>query len=575
MKIIEKDWFGRGAYHIKDGDSKLKLPLVTSEGFPIEHRAAARRLAESVANTVSPKNKFKIKFDKGSSYHTDGKVITLSDAVLEENKNIRGIELFSALAAHEAAHIEWTDFKVWHSVKNPQIRTILNVLEDERIEMLISENTPGYTYLMRELKLWAGEKFLESLKSSGEENVLYQIFAAIMFPTFLNKASVEKYEKVFEDVYSIVAPLGKSTEECLVQATNLYEYLKGLTEKEEPKDEESKEPSPSEGGEESPSEEASPSRETLSDESFSKEGKPLTTKSLEDFLTILEKINYDGIGDKPTKLDIAVEGYAGEFMDAYSGIVLTKPKGSKIEYSKVKSKITSMAGTLKKAIEYKREGFVRTATGLRSGSLDVNKLTEAVQGVQTIYKNVEVKKSEPISVLLLIDESGSMCVNDRYVHAKECAILINEALKGIPGIEYFVYGHTADTAYVGSVDIRVYKETGVNNDVSLSGVAALSNNRDGYAILEVAKRVRKQTKNRCLMIVLSDGSPSACNYSGIEAEEHTKECVEKVEKMQFQVLQVSIDGYNGGTTKMFKNVVKFKDLKTLPKMMANLIKRII
>jgi hypothetical protein len=167
-----------------------------------------------------------------------------------------------------------------------------------------------------------------------------------------------------------------------------------------------------------------------------------------------------------------------------------------------------------------------------------------------------------------------MWSNERAVHAKKSAILLNEALKSIPGIEYFVYGHTADETYSGSVEIMVYKEKEYSNYIALSEVSARSNNRDGTAILETAKRVRKQTANKCLMIVISDGAPSAYRYGGESAEAHTKEAALTVEKMGFTVLQVSIDGH-AASKGMFKNCIEFKDIKELPKSMSNLIKKLV
>ena len=60
-------------------------------------------------------------------------------------------------------------------------------------------------------------------------------------------------------------------------------------------------------------------------------------------------------------------------------------------------------------------------------------------------------------------------------------------------------------------------------------------NRDGVAIWEVAKRVRKFTQNPCIMLVLSDGQPAAFDYHGGYARRDVKKKVEEIEKMGYPI----------------------------------------
>ena len=100
----------------------------------------------------------------------------------------------------------------------------------------------------------------------------------------------------------------------------------------------------------------------------------------------------------------------------------------------------------------------------------------------------------------------------------------------------------------------------------------LCQNRDGIAIIEVAKRVRKQTNLATLMFVLADGQPCANSYSGEAAIRHTRQCVLDAQKMNMQLIQVCIeDGYD--PKKMFDHFVKLKNMNTLAPELGKLIKK--
>jgi nitric oxide reductase activation protein len=87
-------------------------------------------------------------------------------------------------------------------------------------------------------------------------------------------------------------------------------------------------------------------------------------------------------------------------------------------------------------------------------------------------------------------------------------------------------------------------------------------NRDGSAIIAAAKRIRSKTQNQGVFIIISDGEPSAVNYRGEAAENHTRRMANEVEKMGFQVIQVTIGGYR--SKNMFKNVIEMNDMSTFP-----------
>ena len=74
------------------------------------------------------------------------------------------------------------------------------------------------------------------------------------------------------------------------------------------------------------------------------------------------------------------------------------------------------------------------------------------------------------------------------------------------------------------------------------------------------------------MFILSDGAPAARDYYGEDAMNHVKHCVEKVENMGFNVIQVCINHtYDPGL--MFKHYVVLDDMSTLAFELGKAIKK--
>jgi nitric oxide reductase activation protein len=209
--------------------------------------------------------------------------------------------------------------------------------------------------------------------------------------------------------------------------------------------------------------------------------------------------------------------------------------------------------------------------GMRSGLLDTNKLSEAYQGVPTVYLREGEVRVDKVCVCLLIDESGSMGGGVKIEAARDTGVLINEAIGNVSNVDLFIYGHTADRHRRGATELMIYREHGFAPRKALGDCEAQWENRDGTAIYEAAKRVRKQTYQPVLMFVISDGQPAADGYHGSGAIHHTKQMVERVENMGFSVVQICIEpSYDPAL--MFKHFVILKDMSTLALDLSKVIK---
>jgi nitric oxide reductase activation protein len=100
---------------------------------------------------------------------------------------------------------------------------------------------------------------------------------------------------------------------------------------------------------------------------------------------------------------------------------------------------------------------------------------------------------------------------------------------------------------------------------------AKQSNRDGLAIAEVGKRIRKFTQRPVVMFVISDGEPACSALSREDAIKETRESVDALHADGIQCVQVGI-GTNPETQhKMFHDFVTFIDAKSLPRQLKKIL----
>ena len=108
---------------------------------------------------------------------------------------------------------------------------------------------------------------------------------------------------------------------------------------------------------------------------------------------------------------------------------------------------------------------------------------------------------------------------------------------------------------------------------------ARSENRDGMAILASADKVRAESPSSSsnkLMIVISDGEPSADKYRFPVGVPHTKKCVRHLETQGWNIIQVGISGAREKIMKdMFTNYIMIEDTEQLPSQVSKIIRRVI
>lgn len=184
----------------------------------------------------------------------------------------------------------------------------------------------------------------------------------------------------------------------------------------------------------------------------------------------------------------------------------------------VRAKHRGSIERIRNALQFQSGKRTAENFGLRSGDLDEGSLHKLSYDCDNIWSQKTVSKLPDVAVGILVDQSGSMS-GPKIEKAREVCIVLAEALKKIAGVRLYVYGHTANN---GAQDLTIYEHyTPTSSDLlALGGISSHSNNYDGYAIKDVAKRLALDSAKRKYLFVIADGLPSGHGYGGETAEKH-------------------------------------------------------
>lgn len=544
-------------------------------------------LASEMLTAMNLPRKVRLRISRTGDSATDLKTVTVCTKYFDDKTLTVGakLDIFMGLTIHEGCHVLYTtptkpeDFGVNKRI----IHTLWNIIEDERIEEKLGETKPGFARFLEKSRYYYFDQYYldagmidEVAEKTDAEQLLNLILRIIRYPVYLKEEDFERFGFYLKKIKEILLPFPDSTKAALDAAKRIYEVIRDFYRDKETAD--SKEASYGEGDADAKGRGSSCGDEELdrkiaSDASEMLEGlSKLTgaeTADSKEAKTLSDDDMATMVKDKGGLLGEICEGLVelGSGTDTY----FTPAPSDASRYEKSHQRVRRYVPAISKIIRGHCREYKLIHRSMRSGVLDTNKLAEAIQGVSTVYIREGEVKSDRVAVCVLIDESGSMS-GERIEAARDTAVLLNEAVGSIPQVELFIYGHTGDIRTSRSTELHVYREKGYSPKYALGSVRACCENRDGIAIYEVAQRVRKQTQLPVLFFILSDGAPCAGSYHGESAMNHVREMVNKVEAMQFNVVQVCIN-HSYPPERMFKHFVILEDLSTLAISLGRVIKK--
>lgn len=250
----------------------------------------------------------------------------------------------------------------------------------------------------------------------------------------------------------------------------------------------------------------------------------------------------------------------------------------KLIYNEGKSNMRSVISKLKRKINLYGNPNVLTITNQKRGKLNKRMLHRIPSGRDDLFKVSIRKEDNPLDVCLLVDESGSMA-RSCMSRAREACIAVKESLYGNDKLNLWVFGHSADETERNATEMYEYASpTMKDRPLACGAMRARYENRDGNAIFASAERVTQESHNPSankIMIVFSDGQPSANSYRGERAIHHTAKMVKKAESMGFSVIQVGFAGaYGRYQEQMFDNHIYVDNMDNLPRQIGKILQKV-
>lgn len=461
---------------------------------------------------------------------------------------------------HEAAHLKYTNLKVIGGCESSRAlkNYLVNIIEDERVDRLLVIDRPGYSIFIEAAKKFCiGEADVSGVDISIVGEILLNLTYLLRYPEKVNSSVFTEHEDLFKEVGQVLKNFPKRSIDVFDTVDKITNILL--------------------------------SHDLDYDELDSISAR-LKDRCVLPLLYGEDKCQFLEAGGSPGKfissklrrssssseLKIGVKeslGIIEKFEGSFYIVHDVEDTGDSEKYNEIRTKVSKYIPIIKNKLQTIEKNTKFNISGCRSGLLDTTKLVEAYQDVPQVYTRVGTVTTNKVTVCVLVDESGSMS-GKRERTARDAAILLYESLKDLCGIDLFIYGHTADVTEYGSTEVRSYIEPGKKNKLSLCNIQARWENRDGDAILGVARRVRKHTQDKCLMFVLSDGQPCASDYWGAAAINDSAQKIQQAKALGFDIMQITISGDISHTKRMFgKDYIDLRNsVDELPEKLGKLIR---
>ena len=590
-----------------------------------------KRHLDSLCKVVDPNVKHTLNFaTKGKNYsnmrtgalYVDGTLIKDSDT---------NLDIVAGLSIHEKLHLVHTQPLVkWQKTyaydnrlsdaQTDLLHSIGNIIEDEYIESQLAKTHAGYvTYIDKVKEHFFAKHDIETIKGNVIADVLNTLLAMVRFPSTISDERKKRHAKHIQFFARALKDALVNRESTLVAIQSIYEYMYQLAKEEASKRDDTSEEEILERAETRMSElleEWGDSDDGYSEDDIRRIKDRLIAQEREDAersdryapekalrealsKSAREMADYSRESDLISqRLDKAIRDLADSEYDEEewdSGRALGLRQGTKVTwrnqhaseyegelYNETVKKMKSSIGQLKRKIQLYGDTKIHTIRNQRRGKLDKKMLHKIPLGRPDLFKNVIVDEDKPLDVCLLVDESGSMG-SWKMDKARQTAIALREALKDNQALNLWVFGHTAD-GYEwhkeGETNMSVYWSPTYQSDVKAIGsMKARAENRDGMALLASAERVKAESPSmgsNKLMIVISDGEPSADRYRFAVGVPHTKKCVKHLEGQGWSIIQVGISGARERSMReMFSNYMLVDDTNELPAKISKIIRKVI
>lgn len=561
VQVLMSDWMGNlrqkeegnfthaGSHGIThDGDESFSSYLIGDvDGLDeIELIRQARSAAKQVVNAIvsEPTDIHVGGADSYHSYNGESRTINLATDYFDDPDLTprEKVDIMLGIASHESAHAVYTDqeTKMKHLEEETELaglkKTVWNIIEDERIEYHLGEKRPGLAQTLGTMKGYFFKKLVQDLRLNGElptepiPKLLSALTQAVRYPSEMTREEVIDNFDELDAIRHALTPYPLTPEEAWEATDRVMDVIRDTAKKELEKqrqeqqqqqggggtpapqnpggsgqngEEENQQQEQQSGGGQQP---PSPSKEEI-DQAVQQ---ALGTDQGQQVMKALEKDEQkcDGTDGQNSARVIEDDDEDSQYVNQDDAEVMGggpgdpqtyvfKPKGNPEEYNKSLRKVKPYIPAMSRALACKSRDSHYVLHGLPAGKLNTNRLVSLKCGNTNIFDRKGSVVCSSASVCMLIDESGSMH-GEKLKRTREAAILVKEAIDRIKNVRFYCYGYTDDR-------ITVFSESPRTNRFALSETAAVGGTPTGLAMRRAAERVRRQTSDPVLMLVLTDG----------------------------------------------------------------------
>ena len=585
---------------------------------------------DSLCKVVDPTVKHMLTFSSHRSGHTNmntSKIVIDGDLLKESDDNL---DITAGLAIHEKLHLIYSQpLMAWEKDARMRLDTthgqgmllhdIGNIIEDEYIESQLHKTCKGFVHYIEACKKHYFEDGFESMGKTKEPfaDLLNTFMLFVRYPSLIDADRRKRHAPHIRFFARAMSPALSSREAVYKGIENIYTYLLKAFDK------------MNEGAGDKRLEEAVAKAESRVEEmmeKFGEDGVELSEKDWDEIRSRLKKEfskkvtdeRRDDLADAMSEIADLHKALTGEeeeytrkdkhladelmkeieeleesdyeetsldksmVLKGHTKVTWVKAKNNEtsgVRYKDGKGRVKKEISKLKKKIQLYGNMEKYDIRNQKQGRIDKRSLHRIPMGRMDLFKTTLVKEDKPLDICLLVDESGSMG-SYTMQYARDAAICLKEALSDNERLNLWVYGHSADEKSRGDTEMIEYWSPSMKDrPMVMGGMRARYENRDGNAILAAGERVRResdQPQARKLMIVMSDGAPSARGYRGYPAVDHVRKCVKSIESRGWDVIQVGFAGSREQTMeRMFSNWIYVSETNRLGDQLSKIIRKVL
>lgn len=529
-----------------------------------------------------------------------------------------------ALLVHECLHIIYTDFTININADKevePKHKRLLssihNIIEDAYIEAAGSSQFEEIKYLLLLLRTLCGLKNNQRTEEEEDQEIRQQplirymnyIIKKILFPVTKQEIPQDDIKKIIEKTEPLFYE-GISQPSCRLRyyysKKILNELIKsGIADQGQNEDPGKGLQDPNTGtlgnpdgntGDEfdldqdifgrnlsdavkNAKSENSSSNNTLPEELLKSlqeelQKNPNTEKLLEDLQQAMQESQSDTIKDNASQAKTNIKSGA-DLDSVYNGKITyqektySPQKKDQADYEQIKQtykptikKYQKFINSIKSTAEIKESGY-KYGTSIDSSNLADSKK-------RYWQRKVEDIETPELVVSLLIDGSGSMH-GEKELAAKKASIILHEILTSAKINHRIAEFRSMDDA-TAEHNILINYNHKENDKYNLISIDSNGCNRDGLAIRWALNDILKQPQPNKIIIVISDGMPSAYNdYS--EAEADLKGSIKKAKTKKVPIIAIALEDeiVYQSLKQYYKNILYCRKLEKLPDMLAKII----